>query len=80
MADIHPKVTASVAGGGVGGALSLIAVWALNRYTHADIPDVIAQNIGIVITAALAFWAGYQTDSPEGGQPAGNENPAGPQS
>jgi glutamate formiminotransferase len=48
---IHPKV----AGATVGGALAMIFVWSLKLATKIDIPDEIAQAIGIVFSAGIGY-------------------------
>jgi hypothetical protein len=56
--DINPKVYASVGGGSVGVALGEILVYLIERFS-GDIPTGIEAAIVVVVTAALAFAAGY---------------------
>ena len=48
-----PKVaTASVAG-----AISVVFVWLLNKYAHADINNEISQSITIIFSFIAAYFA-----------------------
>lgn len=59
MEPIHPKVIASAQGSTTGGACALVLVWLLNTYAHTQIPDEIATALGVVLSGALAFGAGW---------------------
>lgn len=57
---VNPKVPAAAAGGGVGGALGLIAVYAAERVPAiGDLPTTIEGAVVLVVAAAFAFVAGY---------------------
>lgn len=64
--QLHPKVTASVIGSGVGGALVLIVVWILSLY-NVTVPDNVAQSLTILVGALLALVSGYSVSSPPSG-------------
>lgn len=55
----HPTNLPSrkVGGGGIGGAISIIAVWALNEYANAEIDAEIAAAIATVVTFVFAYFA-----------------------
>ena len=55
----QPKVVAATVGAGVGAAIGNIIVWIVEAAANIDIPDSVELSIGVVITAALAFVAGY---------------------
>lgn len=55
----QPKVVAATIGGGVGTAISTIAIWIIEASAKIDIPNEVELAVGVVITAALAFVAGY---------------------
>ena len=58
--QINPKVPAAAAGGGVGGALGLIAVYAAERVPAiGDLPAAIEAAVVVVVAGAFAFVAGY---------------------
>ena len=47
----HRKVNVAV----LAGALSVILVWALNKYVHADITTEIGQSITVVMSFVAAY-------------------------
>ncbi len=55
----HPTNLPSrkVGSGGIGGAISIIAVWALNEYANADIDAEIPAAIATVVTFVFAYFA-----------------------
>lgn len=55
----HPTNLPSrkVGSGGIGGAISIIAVWALNEYANAEIDAEIAAAIATVVTFVFAYFA-----------------------
>ena len=55
----QPKVVAATIGAGVGAAIGNIIVWIVEAAAKIDIPDSVELSIGVVITAALTFVAGY---------------------
>lgn len=57
--SINPKVAAASAGGGVGVALAEVSVYLLETAGGVDIPTGIEASLTILLTAALAFIAGY---------------------
>ncbi len=54
----HPTNLPSrkVGSGGIGGAISVIAVWALNEYANADIDAEIGAAIATVVTFVVAYF------------------------
>lgn len=55
----QPKVLAATAGAGVGAAVSTITVYLIETLGHVDLP-VAVEGAGLVlITAGVAFLAGY---------------------
>lgn len=55
----QPKVIAATIGAGVGAALSTVGVYAFETLAQHDLPDVVEGAIGVLVTAAVAFAAGY---------------------
>ena len=55
----QPKVVAATVGGGVGVAVGDILVWIIETATNIDIPGAVELAIGVVISAGLAFVAGF---------------------
>lgn len=55
----QPKVTAAAAGAGVGGALSTLGIWIFETTTHIDLPLPVEGSILVLITAGVAFAAGW---------------------
>ena len=51
--NVHPKVAASTQGSTFGGAIALVAVWALNKYANAGIPVEIGIALGTTRQAAF---------------------------
>lgn len=60
MASSRPtrKVRAASGGGGVGGALGIIAVWLIER-GGVDLPGPVEAAVLVLVAAACAFVAGY---------------------
>lgn len=55
-----PKVLASTAGTGVGGAIGAVIVWGLQQ-TGLTVPPEIGIALSTLCAAAVAFLAGYFT-------------------
>ena len=55
---VRPKVKAQAGGGTVGGAVAVLAVWALGGLGF-DVPPEPATAIGVLSTASLGLLAGY---------------------
>lgn len=55
----QPKVVAATIGGGVGTAVATIANWIIEASLNIDIPNEVELAVGVVLTAGLAFAAGY---------------------
>jgi len=55
----QPKVVAATIGAGVGSAIGEIITWVVEASARIDIPDNVELAIGVVLTAGLAFLAGY---------------------
>lgn len=53
------KVIAATVGAGVGPAVSAIGVYIIEAVAGIDIPNDIESSIAIVVSAGLAFVAGY---------------------
>lgn len=56
---INPKVTAATGGAAVGSALSTVAVWIAEATIRIDVPDQVEFALGVILTAGLAFLAGW---------------------
>lgn len=55
----QPKVIAATVGAGVGAATSTLVVYLVETIGAVDIPDGVEGAIAVLITAAVAFLAGY---------------------
>lgn len=53
------KVVAATAGAGIGAAVSVVLVWAIEASANIDIPESVELAIPIIIGTALTFVAGY---------------------
>lgn len=51
------KPVPKVRNGGIGGAISFLLVWSLNKYADAGIDGEAGAAIGVIVT----FFAGYLT-------------------
>lgn len=57
---VQPKVKAATVGGGTGGALGIVLIYVLERVPAiGDIPGAVEVAIVLLVSAALAFVAGY---------------------
>lgn len=55
----QPKVIAATAGAGVGAAVSTLAVYLIETLGKIDLPDVVEGAVLTLISAGVAFLAGY---------------------
>lgn len=55
----QPKVLAATAGAGVGAAVSTIAIYLIETLGNVDLPDVVEGAALVLISAGVAFAAGY---------------------
>lgn len=55
----QPKVIAATAGAGVGTAVSTIGVYLIETLANVDLPDAIEGAILVLVSAGVAFLAGY---------------------
>lgn len=55
----QPKVIAAAIGAGVGGAISTVGIYAFEQLTAVDLPTTVEGAILTLVTAAVAFAAGY---------------------
>jgi hypothetical protein len=55
----QPKVIAATIGAPVGVAVAEIGIWLTETATKIDIPATIETSITVVVSAGLAFVAGY---------------------
>lgn len=55
----QPKVVAATAGAGVGAAISVVLVWAIEASAKIDIPETVELAVPIIIGTGLTFLAGY---------------------
>lgn len=55
----QPKVIAATIGAGVGAATSTLLVYIIEEAGRIDLPDTVEGAIGVLITAGVAFIAGY---------------------
>lgn len=55
----QPKVIAATVGAGVGSAIGEIGTWIIESSMQIDVPANVEFAIGVVLTAGLAFLAGY---------------------
>ncbi|QMU97971.1 hypothetical protein FVO59_12745 [Microbacterium esteraromaticum] len=56
---INPKVTYASGGAAIGSAVATVAVWALEASTQIDVPGEVELALGVILTAGLAFLAGW---------------------
>lgn len=56
---INPKVTYATGGAAVGSAISTVAVWIVEASAGLDVPEQVELAIGVILTAGLAFLAGW---------------------
>lgn len=57
--EAQPKVLAATAGAGVGAAVSTIAIYLIETLGNVDLPDVVEGAALVLISAGVAFAAGY---------------------
>lgn len=50
------KPAKKVASGGIGGALSFLVVWGLNKYADAGIDGEAGTAIGVVVTFVVSYF------------------------
>lgn len=55
----QPKVVAATAGAGVGAAISTIGVYLIETFGRVDLPDAVEGAILVLVSAGVAFAAGY---------------------
>lgn len=55
----QPKVLAATAGAGIGAAVSTIAIYLIETLGRVDLPDVVEGAALTIISAGVAFLAGY---------------------
>lgn len=55
----QPKVVAATVGAGVGGAISTIGIYIFETVTSIDLPSLVEGSILTLVTAGVAFAAGY---------------------
>jgi len=55
----QPKVLAATAGAGVGAAISTIAVYLIESLGKFDMPEAVDGAILVLVSAGVAFAAGY---------------------
>ena len=58
-AQPQPKVLAATAGAGVGAAVSTLVVYLIETLGRVDLPDVVEGACLVLISAGVAFAAGY---------------------
>lgn len=56
---INPKVTYATGGAAVGSAVSTVAVWIVEATAGLDVPEQVELALGVILTAGLAFLAGW---------------------
>lgn len=56
---INPKVTYATGGAAVGSAVSTVAVWIVEATARIDVPEQVELAFGVILTAGLAFLAGW---------------------
>lgn len=56
-----PKVVASTAGNGLGGALAVLVVWGLSDGAGMEVPLIVAMAISTICGIVAGFVAGYLT-------------------
>lgn len=55
----QPKVIAATVGAGVGAAITTIGVYVFESVSKVDLPDTVEGAALVIVTAGLAFLAGY---------------------
>lgn len=55
----QPKVIAATAGAGVGAAITTVGVYVFETATRIDLPSIVEGALLVIVTAGLAFAAGY---------------------
>lgn len=55
----QPKVIAATAGAGVGAAITTVGVYVFETATRIDLPSVVEGAVLVLVSAAVAFAAGY---------------------
>lgn len=55
----QPKVIAAAIGAGVGGAITTLGVYIFETLTSIDLPESVEGSVLVLVTAGLAFAAGY---------------------
>lgn len=53
------KVVGATAGSGVGGALTILLIWAASTYGHVVFPDYVVAALTLLVSTITAFAAGY---------------------
>lgn len=56
---VNPKVTYAAGGAAVGSAVSTVAVWIVQASTGIIVPEHVELAFGVILTAGLAFTAGW---------------------
>lgn len=55
----QPKVIAAAGGAGVGAAVTTLTIWLIETLAKIDLPDAVEGSALVLISAGLAFVAGY---------------------
>ncbi|GAA5205879.1 hypothetical protein [Microbacterium kyungheense] len=55
----QPKVLAATAGAGVGAAAGTVVNYLIETLTHVNLPDTVEGAILVLVSAGVAFAAGY---------------------
>lgn len=55
----QPKVVAATAGAGVGAAVSTLAIYLIETLAKVDLPEAVEGAALVLISAGVAFLAGY---------------------
>lgn len=55
----QPKVLAATTGAGVGAAVTTLGVYVFETATRIDLPSIVEAALLVLVTAGLAFAAGY---------------------
>ena len=63
MLNVHPKVAAATVGAGIGSAVADLIVWGLRSH-GVVVPDNVAQDLDVIVSALISFVSGYYTPSP----------------
>lgn len=56
---VSPKVKAATGGAAVGSALATLIGWIVELVTGVQVPEAVGLALGVVLTAGLAFAAGW---------------------